>query len=121
MGAVPIKLGQQVLGVLDIQNDTVGGLDTEDQILMMGLCGQIAVAINNQRLELERKESLEAQQRLINQLDAFGHTVGHNLQDPVGLIIGYAALLKEETRLPEEYERYLTAILKNSQRLINIR
>jgi signal transduction histidine kinase len=118
--AVPIKLGDQVLGVLDIQNDTVGGLDAEDQIVMMGLCGQIAVAINNQRLEMERKESLEAQQRLINELDAFGHTVGHNLKDPVGLIIGYTALLRENIRVPEEYEGYLNAILKNSQRLNNI-
>jgi GAF domain-containing protein len=82
--AVPIKLRDQVLGVLDIQNDVVNGLDAEDQLLMMGLCGQIAVAINTHTMAQERVQAQAAQQRLINELDAFGHTVGHNLKDPVG-------------------------------------
>ncbi len=118
--AVPIKLGNQVLGVLDVQHDTVGGLSLEDQLLMMGLCGQIAVAIYNQQLELDRKQALEAQQKLIEELDAFGHTVGHNLKDPLGLIIGYTALLKEQARLPEELQGYLNAIARNGQKLNNI-
>jgi len=118
--AVPVKLGNDVLGVLDVQNDTINGLNMEDQILLMGLCGQIAVAVHNQRLELERKKAEENQQKLIDELDAFGHTVGHNLKDPVGLIIGYTSLLKEQARLPEELQEYLNAIARNSQRLNNI-
>jgi signal transduction histidine kinase len=118
--AVPIKLRDQVLGVLDIQNDVVNGLDAEDQLLMMGLCGQIAVAINTHTMAQERVQAQAAQQRLINELDAFGHTVGHNLKDPVGLIVGYSSLLKEKTRLPDELDSYLNAILRNGQRLNNI-
>ncbi|RMF01191.1 MAG: response regulator [Chloroflexi bacterium] len=118
--AVPIKLGNDVLGVLDVQNDRVGGLSQEDQILMMGLCGQIAVAINNRRLELERQKAEEAQQKLIEELDAFGHTVGHNLKDPVGLIVGYSALLKEQARLPEEWQEYVNAIARNANKLNTI-
>lgn len=118
--AVPIKLGNQVLGVLDVQHNKIGGLSTEDQLLLMGLCGQIAVAINNQRLEQERRKALDDQQKLIEELDAFGHTVSHNLKDPVGLIIGYASLIKERTRLSDELADHINAILKNSHRLNNI-
>ncbi len=48
--AVPIKLRDQVLGVLDAQSDTVGGLSEEDQLLLEGLCGQIASAIDSRQV-----------------------------------------------------------------------
>jgi len=78
------------------------------------------VAINNQRLEIERREAEEAREKLILELDAFGHTVGHNLKDPVDLIIGYTATLKEHARLPEDLEEYLNAIARNSHKLNNV-
>ncbi|RMF04095.1 MAG: GAF domain-containing protein [Chloroflexi bacterium] len=48
--AVPILLRGQVLGVLVVQSDKTGGLSMEDQILLAGLCGQIASAMENTRL-----------------------------------------------------------------------
>ncbi len=45
--AVPIKLGNRVLGVLDVQSDTAGALDEEDLIMLLGLAGQIATAIQS--------------------------------------------------------------------------
>jgi putative methionine-R-sulfoxide reductase with GAF domain len=62
--AVPISLGVEVLGVLDVQSDTVGGLNEEDQLLLTGLCGQIAVAIDNRRIDAERERLfVEAERR----------------------------------------------------------
>ncbi|HEX9922144.1 MAG TPA: PAS domain S-box protein, partial [Anaerolineae bacterium] len=40
--ALPIILGDMVLGVLDVQSDRLNGLTEEDQLLLVGLCGQIA-------------------------------------------------------------------------------
>jgi PAS domain S-box-containing protein len=48
--AVPIKLKETVLGVLDVQANVAGQLSTEDQLVLEGLCGQIAIAIENTRL-----------------------------------------------------------------------
>lgn len=118
--AVPIMLRNEILGVLDVQNDTVDSLGQEDQILLMGLCGQIAVAIHNRRLEAERRRAVEAQAKLIEDLDAFAHTVGYNLREPLALIIGYTELLKEQARLPEELQEYLNAIARNGHKLSNI-
>jgi GAF domain-containing protein/signal transduction histidine kinase len=47
---VPLKLGDELLGVLDVQGDQVGGLTEDDMALLEGLGGQIAVAIANTRL-----------------------------------------------------------------------
>ncbi len=49
--AVPIKLRDEVLGILDIQSDRAGVLTQEDQLLLEGLCGQIAVAIEQKRTQ----------------------------------------------------------------------
>ena len=68
--AVPIKLGTQVLGVLDVQSSKAGALDTEDQLLLEGLCGQIAIAIESTRLRQEMEERLRqliTLQRLMSQ------------------------------------------------------
>ncbi|MDH5363854.1 MAG: PAS domain S-box protein, partial [Dehalococcoidia bacterium] len=65
--AVPIKRGQKVIGVLDIQSDEFDAFDETDVMLMETLADQIAVAIENARLyeavqqELaERKQAEEA-------------------------------------------------------------
>jgi signal transduction histidine kinase/FixJ family two-component response regulator len=118
--AVPIKLRDEVLGVLDVQSDTVASLGQEDQILLMGLCGQIAVAINSRRLEAKRREAEENRAKLIEDLDGFAHMVGYNLREPLALIIGYAELLKEQARLPEELQGYLNAIARNGHKMGNI-
>lgn len=51
--AVPIKLQDEVLGVLDVQSDWVNAFSESDQLLLEGLCGQIAVAIESTRLREE--------------------------------------------------------------------
>ncbi len=56
--AVPIKLRNEVLGVLDVQSDKVDKLDENDLLLLEGLCGQIAVAIESTRLRQEMEANL---------------------------------------------------------------
>ncbi|HFD40174.1 MAG TPA: PAS domain S-box protein, partial [Anaerolineae bacterium] len=47
--AVPIKLRGKVLGVLDVQSDQANALSEEDQVMLLGLAGQIAGAIESTR------------------------------------------------------------------------
>ncbi|MBN1665778.1 MAG: GAF domain-containing protein [Anaerolineales bacterium] len=56
--AVPIKLGDQVLGVLDVQSSQAGELSEDDRLLLEGLCGQIAIAMEQTRLRQEMEERL---------------------------------------------------------------
>ena len=56
--AVPIKMGDEVLGVLDVQSDKTGALGPEDQLLLEGLCGQIAIAIESTRLREEMENRI---------------------------------------------------------------
>lgn len=67
--AVPIKLRDEVLGVLDVQSDVAGALDENDQILLEGLCGQIAVAMETARLgqemEVQLRETAVLQRQMV--------------------------------------------------------
>lgn len=54
--AVPIRYGDEVLGVLDVQNDVPGGLDEDDVALLQAVAGQVAVALQNARLLQEAAE-----------------------------------------------------------------
>ena len=56
--AVPIKLRGEVLGILDVQSDTPGTLSEDDQLLLEGLCGQIAIAMESTRLRQETEAQL---------------------------------------------------------------
>ena len=57
--AVPIKWRDQVLGILDVQSDRAGALSDDDRLLLEGLCGQIASALESTRLleQLRRNEA----------------------------------------------------------------
>ncbi len=57
--AVPIKLGDEVIGILDVQSNQRGALSQDDQLLLESLCGQIAVAVRETRLRQEMQERLE--------------------------------------------------------------
>jgi GAF domain-containing protein len=65
--AVPIVLGEQVLGVLDVQEDELAGLDESDANLLRSLANQVAVAIRNARLFAEVETALTAARELQRQ------------------------------------------------------
>lgn len=60
--AVPIAIGGNVLGVLDVQQDEVGALQQEDADLLQSIANQIAVALQNTRIyaQVQHQASREA-------------------------------------------------------------
>lgn len=69
--AVPIIVGKQVVGVLDVQDDEIAGLDEGDANLLRSLANQVAVAIRNARLFAEVETALAdaraAQERYVSE------------------------------------------------------
>ncbi len=66
--AIPITLGEQVLGVLDVQHNVIGGLDTESVTMLQSVANQVAVALQNARL-YEQTQKRADQESIVNQIN----------------------------------------------------
>lgn len=72
------------------------------------------------------QQSLEQQTNLLREkneeLDAFGHTVAHDLKNPLAQIMGYSEMLVADFALLSEEERFtfLDMILRGGQKMNNI-
>jgi two-component system, cell cycle sensor histidine kinase and response regulator CckA len=89
------------------------------------ICGAVLVF----RDVSERKEAQEAVRKYTDELhsrneelDAFAHTVAHDLKNPLSLVMGFAQLLETdlESFSAEELVSYLAIIAKNSRKMIQI-
>ena len=56
--AVPIKLRDQVLGIIDVQSDTAGSLGEDDRLLLESISGPIGLAIESTALCQEMEDHL---------------------------------------------------------------
>lgn len=70
----------------------------------------------------ERKRLEEERERLISELDAFSHTVAHDLKNPLGAVLGFAELLvADDARLSDkDVSESLAAIGQSARKMHSI-
>jgi PAS domain S-box-containing protein len=71
--SLPLIVGQEVLGVLDVQSDEVGRFDDDDVRVLLSLAAQVAVAIENARTFARAEAARRETQRIYDlSLDLIG-------------------------------------------------
>lgn len=122
--AVPLRARDAVIGVLEVVNKRGGNFTQDDCSLIGTLAASGAIAIDNARMVEELRRHAIEQQARNEELDAFAHTVAHDLKTPLGVIIGYVDVLLEEYgplfQDNEEALNYLLAIGRNGHKMANI-
>jgi PAS domain S-box-containing protein len=118
---VPIRVGGEVVGVLDAQSIHRLAFDEGDVMVLETLAGQIGVAIENLRLagDAAEVEILRELDRLRGELIA---NVSHELRTPLGLIkIFCTTLLRDDMELsPETRREFLLDIDDETDKLEQI-
>ncbi len=100
--AVPISLGSQVLGVLDVQQNIVDDLNREDVDLLQSIANQVAIALQNSRTLASIQERASREQLItsINQKILSENSVESALQVAVreiGRVFNTQAQIKLKT------------------------
>ena len=115
---VPMRIRDQVIGVLEAINKQEGEWTVEDRNHLLLLAYQASVAVENARLI----EALRRANEELNQLDRlkndFIAIASHELRTPLGMILGYASFLKDEAQ--GAMSEHAAAVLNSALHLRNL-
>jgi len=120
--AAPLLVRESGIGVLEAVNKKQEPFSPADLAWMEVLAPLAAAAIANARLfQALRRRTVQLQAHN-EELDAFAHTVAHDLKTPVASIVGFAEALEEaHARLSGgELRRYLRVMARNGRKMSHI-
>jgi len=120
--SVPLRVKEDVIGAIQVLDTDVNRFSAADLTLLESLAASAAIAIDNARLvEALRRYTTELKARN-EDLDAFAHTVAHDLKGPLAFVVGLAEVLGEEctTMLDEERRRYLRRMAQSGRKMSSI-
>lgn len=120
---VPIFIGQYFWGFIgfdDYQTDR--RWSKNEEVILMALAASTGGALQRQQTEAELRQRTAELQTHNEELDAFAHTVAHDLQSPLSPIVGFASILKNEytTLSTSEIEEFAERIIRNGNKMSDI-
>ncbi len=132
----PLLAHEELVGTLHLESGTPGVFNPEHITTIIEIAALLAIAIRQVRLynlaqqEIRDRQAAEVALRAYTleleasnvELDAFAHTVAHDLKTPLTALIGYALLLERryERLSPEQIRDGLHVITQNAQKMASI-
>lgn len=127
--AVPVKIGEQILGILDIQQAPPGIFTNRDLQLVSAVADQLAIALQKAGLYEDLQTSLQHEKTVRNQLvqnerlAVMGRllaSVSHELNNPLQAIQNALFLLKAEQNLSLQGQQDLDIVLSEAERMATL-
>jgi signal transduction histidine kinase len=124
--AIPVKIGDQLLGVLDIQQSPPRTFTDRDLQLVSTVADQLAIALQKADLYEDLQTSLQHEKEVRNQLvqserlAVMGRllaSVSHELNNPLQAIQNALFLLKAEQTLSLQGKQDLEIVLSETERM----
>lgn len=120
--AIPMIVGDRVLGVFDVQSNQLNAFSKEDANIYATLASQIAVALQNARLYQEQAATVTQLRELDRLKSSFLANMSHELRTPLNSILGFTEVMLEglDGPLTPNMNNDLKLINKNGQHLLNL-
>lgn len=117
---LPLIFRENIYGLALMTTSQVGRSFSDQELsLSQLLTDQAAGALTNAWLYEALNNANQSLTATNEELDAFAHTVAHDLKSPLGAIIGFADLVKKDyaTLTEEEIKEFLGFIVVNSHKM----
>lgn len=120
--ALPLRMGGQIIGVLDILSTEEDDFDADDVSVLLNVANQIAIALENARTYAVEREAAERLRELDRSKRRFLANMSHELRTPLTNIIGFSRLMLKEIGGPltEQNREDIEIIYNNGQHLLGL-
>ena len=120
--AVPMNVGEQMIGVLVIRRRGTGDFPPDVTELLETFAGQSALAIVNARLYRELETQSHELAIASNHKSEFLASMSHELRTPLNAVIGFSEVLLERMfgEINERQEEYLRDIWNSGRHLLEL-
>lgn len=107
--------GSHPIGFLAVDNHLTNYPPRSYETQLLAIYGNILAHI------IARKRAEIQQRLLIKELEAFAHTVAHDLKNPLSIIQGFAAVMQEtDEKSPAEIDQFTNITFSTSQKMFSI-
>ncbi len=121
--AVPLLLGERVIGAMNVRRKRAGEFSTREVELVTTFARQSAVAVENARLFREIQDTARQLEVVSRHKSQFLAGMSHELRTPLNAIIGFSEVLLDPNMgplPPEEQQEFLTNILTSGKHLLRL-
>lgn len=120
--AVPLRIGQRVIGALDVQSTQVNAFSEDDIRVLQTIADQIAIAIDNARSYQVVQDAMREMREADRMKSQFLANMSHELRTPLNSIIGFSRVILKgiDGPITELQRQDLTAIYNSGQHLLGL-
>ncbi len=120
--AIPLKMGEQIIGVLNIMSTEEQDFDTDDVSVLKNVANQITTVLENARIYAMERETAKRLRELDRSKRRFLVNMSHELRTPLTNIIGFSRLMLKgiDGELTSQQQDDLQIIYHNGQHLLGL-
>jgi signal transduction histidine kinase len=120
--ALPLRLGERTVGVLDVQSIGKEGLDQDDVSVLKNVANQITIALENARAYAVEHEAVQQLKELDLSKRRFLANMSHELRTPLTNIIGFSHLMLKGIggALNDQQQSDMQIVYQDSQHLLGL-
>ncbi len=101
----PLKIGDRLIGVINVESDRLEAFATEDVRLLETLAHNLSMIVENLRLLDELRAANDQLTELDRLKSQFVANISHELRTPLNAILGFSELLSDEVSGPLNNEQ----------------
>lgn len=118
--AIPMLLGDRLLGVFDLQSDVAFRFNEEDLHVLTTLAEQIAVAVRNAQLFAKAQAAQKTAETANKAKSIFLANMSHELRTPLNAILGFSQLIARDPAVTSSQQEYLAIICRSGDYLLQL-